>query len=237
MKLTIIYIMLAAILNANIEVKQNMRALYKGVELSEVQENYILDNQDKNIEILKRFFQKETKQFKNLNDKSVVTFILTPAGEINDIKFLKTSNNRKLDRATKKAIKKSAKKLLITKEKVELRYIISYTSQRKAYYSNYTKSNNTQRTREEYYQPISNGTTRFQHSSKEYVRVFETRRDGFVNASASPQTCITFKLLTYENQIIHTGYAPWQFNKEIPKGKYKLLIKTKQTCDVHLQYK
>ena len=44
------------------------------------------------------------------------------------------------------------------------------------------------------------------------------------------------KLLTINNQQVNTGVAPWYFNVEIPKGKYKLLIKTKKVCDVNIQY-
>jgi hypothetical protein len=238
-----IFIIYSTILNANIEIHQNIKALYKGVTLTETQEDYILDNQENNIDVLKKSMKKELRSLnkKNLNEKNVVSFVLEPSGKVSKIKFLRHSDNRKLDKATKKAIINASKKFVKTSEKVQMRFILSYRigqvkSSGRDTQNKYSKNSVTAKTREAYFIPIANGTTRFQHSSEEYVRVFETSRDGFVNASLNPQTCGSIKLLTNDNQRIHTGYAPWQFNTEIPKGKYKFLIKTKKVCDVSLQY-
>ncbi len=235
MKLFIILLILKSILFASIEITQNMKALYKGIELTEVQEDYILDNLDTNIYIFKKILTKEVKQFKNIKEKNIVRFVLTPIGEINNIEFLKTSSNRKLDKATKQAIRKVAKKLIRPNEEVEIRYIIRYNAQKRNY-NNYSRSQ-TSKKNDTYFQAISNGTTRFQHNSKEYVRVFETRKDGFINATCTPYSCASLKLLTIDNQKIHTGMSSLQFNEEVPKGKYKLLVKTRKVCDVHLLYK
>jgi hypothetical protein len=86
------------------------------------------------------------------------------------------------------------------------------------------------------YETIYPGTTRFDYSSKEYVRVFETSEDGFVNISASPQMCATFTLLTNKNQKVRGYMTPWYINQNILKGKYKLLIRVKKKCDVSIQY-
>ena len=172
---TILLLILISILNADIDITQNMKALYKNVKLTEIQKDYILDNQDTNIDIVQKALKKEIKQFKNLNEKNIISFILTPAGEVTKIKFLKTSNNRKLDRKTKKAITKASKVLVKPKEATEIRYIISYRVGQKPTYTN--NSNETTTNNEEIYYPtISRGTTKFKHSSKEYVRIFKTSR-------------------------------------------------------------
>ncbi len=215
---------------ANINVTQNIRALYKGINLTEVQKNYILDNQDITTKLLQKEIQKETKDFKQLDEKNVVSFLLTKDGEIKNIHFLVHSNIRTLDKRTKKSIQKIAKKFPRPQTDTELRYIVHYNKGKKAIY--YPENRETR----SYEIPIGRGTTRFQYSSKEYVRVFETSEDGFVNLSVNPGMCASVKLLTNKNQRVYTGAASWYFNKEIPKGKYKLLIKTSKTCDISLQY-
>ena len=89
-----------------------------------------------------------------------------------------------------------------------------------------------------YYKNISQGTTRFEHQSEEYVRTFETSKDGFMNLSINPFPCMQrITLLTSNNQEIKViGFYRSRMNQEIPKGKYKLLFKTKKTCNVNLEY-
>lgn len=84
-------VMLGALDAAYIEVNQNMKALYKGVKLTEAQESYILDNQDKNINILKSIIKEEVKKLdtKFVNDKNVVEFMMNENGTIDNVKFLK----------------------------------------------------------------------------------------------------------------------------------------------------
>ena len=173
MKIIIIFIMLIGIVNgANIEVKQNIRALYKGVELTEIQEDYILDNQDKNINIFKKILKEEIRylRLKYINEKNIVKFSISPSGKISNIKMLQKSHSRKIDRATKRAINKTI--FTKPKEKTELRYIITYRAGQTQNTDNYSNMQPADTKRKTYYEKIFNGTTRFEHSSKEYVRVF-----------------------------------------------------------------
>ena len=228
-----IFLLLVSIsIYANINVTQNIRALYKDVKLTEVQKDYILDNQEMTVDLLQKEIRQETKALKQLDDKNIVSFVLTKYGEIKNIHFLVHSDIRKLDKKVKKSIMKIAHRLPRPKEDTELRYIIHYYKGQKV--KHYSPATAHQRS---YEIEIARGTTRFEHSSKEYVRVFETSEDGFVNVSTKPQMCATIKILTNKNQLMHKfGAVPWEFNMEIQKGKYKILIKTNKTCDVSLQY-
>jgi len=234
MKIIIAIVMLISLLNADIEIQQNIRALYKGVTVSDEQREYLLDNHDENIELLKKLLKQEIKKskLKHISEKNVITFNLKTNGNINKIKFLKRSGNNKVDKLTKRVIKKIGNKLVKPNSDIEMRFIISFRVGVKPTVQN----NINYQSREEYIMPISKGTTRFQHDSKEYVRTFTTSRDGFINLNAKPYACAYIKLLTNNNQRISTGVMPYDFNVEIMKGTYKLLIKTKKTCDVSLQY-
>lgn len=235
MKKTLLGLLLTFNLYANIEVSQNIRALYKGVKLTKKQKNYILDNQDYNINQLTKTLKKElkNKKPKYINEKNVISFILTPDGNITNINFLEKSNNHRINTITKKAIKKNANKFIKPKEITTIRFIIHYNKNQK--YIKYENQSTTSEKKEPYYQNIPRGTTRFEYSSKEYVRTFEINEDEFVNATAD-NTCATLSLLTYKNQRIMSNYNPWSFNTALKKGRYKLLIKTKKTCDVNIQY-
>ena len=242
MKIILSIMILLSFLNANIEVKQNIRALYKGVNLSDKQKEYLIDNHDENIKILKESLEKEVKKLKvkYLDEKNVVSFELKTDEKIGKIRFLKRSDNNKLDKATKKAIKNITKKLIKTNEDMIHRFIILYRIGHKKKQNN-NKSikpmpSNREYNFEEITMPIYKGTTRFQYNRNEYVRTFTTNKDGFINLSMTPYNCANIRLLTNKNQRIQTGVMPWSFNIEAPQGKYKLLIKVKKTCDVSLQY-
>ena len=236
MKIIILGLLITFNLYANIIISQNIRALYKDVQLTETQKDYILDNQDENIDIFQKVLKKEMRKFKNLHEKNIISFIIDPYRNVTKIRFLKHSENRKLDKATKKAIYKATALLARPTEKTEIRYIISYTKGQQERYENSNYSSHSES--KPYYKEISRGTTRFQHTSKEYVRIFETNEDGFINLNVSPNRCINkITLLTMKNQKITTvGTYNAFINKEVPKGKYKLLIKTNKTCDVNLEY-
>lgn len=237
MKIILSGLFLAFNLYANIEVSQNIRALYKGVKLTEIQENYILDNQDFNIDQLEKTLKRDLKAIRSkyINEKNVISFILTPTGEITNIKFLRKSDSRKIDNITKKAINKNAKRFKKPKEDTIMRFIISF---KKGKINRISSGTNSSSNIQQFYQNISQGTTRFQHQSKEYVRTFETHEDGFINLSINPFPCMQrITLLTSNNQLINVmGVYSSRMNKEIPKGKYKLLLKTKRTCNVNLEY-
>jgi hypothetical protein len=240
MKKIILILLFIVNANANIEISQNIKALYKNVNLTENQENYILDNLEIHKKILRTALKKELKYIKYLNEKNVISFILTPAGEIKDIKLLEKSGNRKLDNITKRTIKKIANKLPRPQEETNIRFIISYKiGQNKTnYYNNQINNISNNRKAEPYYQNISRGTTRFEHRSEEYIRIFETNEDGFINMSVNPAYCMSrATLLTYKGQkIVIKGMYNMMINEEIPKGKYKILFKTKKLCDVNIEY-
>lgn len=229
--------MIIGIVNgATIEVKQNMKALYKGVELTEVQEDYILDNQDENIEIINKVLKIETKKLKTkdfVHEKNVIEFVLNPDKTITKLRFLEKSNDRKIDKITKEIIKQASSKFNKPTEPTLMRFIFVYEIGKVTYSNDGTDKTSNKET---YYQGIQSGTTRFEHSSEEYVRTFETSKDGFINLNEQPWACASVRLLTNKNQYIRTGITDNEFNAEIPKGKYKLLIKTKKTCDINLQY-
>ncbi|MDD3817226.1 MAG: TonB C-terminal domain-containing protein [Thiovulaceae bacterium] len=237
-KIFFLLFILSNLLNADfIEVKQNIKALYHDVQLTPNQQEYILENEYENVETLKKIFQKELKKQTKLhtNEKNVVEFSLHPNGEISDIKFLKKSNSYQIDKATKNVILQAASQFKKPIEQTPMRFIFDYkpssNQQTHAKHSSETASEPT-------YQNISRGTTRFEHSSREYVRVFQTNKDGFVNLSVHPNFCMErATILTEQGQKVHLARLyEMNINKEIPQGKYKLLLKTKQTCNVNLQY-
>jgi len=122
---TLLILLLLSTLNAGVNITQNMKALYKGVELSERQKEYILYS-DANINMFEKVLENEIEQFETLNEKNVVSFLVLPSGEITNFKFLKTSYNKILDKITKDTIKKASSLILKPKEKTEIRYIISF---------------------------------------------------------------------------------------------------------------
>ncbi len=246
MKVIIIFLMIVGMLNgAYIEVKQNMKALYKGVELTEVQEDYILDNQDENIEIINKVLKIEVKKLKTkdfIHEKNVIEFILNPDGKISKIEFLEKSNDRKIDKITKEIIKQASSKFNKPIEPTLMRFIFVYQIGQVTYsetsQSNSTNKNNNTSNRGTSYQEISNGTTRFEHSSKEYIRTFETSKDGYINLSVNPPYCMErATLLTKLGQrITAKGMYNMAINEEVARGQYKILLKTRATCNVNLLY-
>jgi len=232
MKKIFLLILMLVNLYGNINIQQNFKALYKDVKLTENQKDYILDNQEDNIKNLSKELNKNFSYFKpnSVKEKNVISFELKPNGKIENFKFLRRSNNRKIDKLTKKSIKHT--KFIAPNSNITMRFIISFNNHKIID----NMSNITNKSNQTSFIKIMRGTTRFQHTTKEYVRTFETSRDGFVNLGMKPSFCAKVKLLTNDNQKIHTGYSPTQFNKELLKGKYKLLIRTNKTCDIDFQY-
>lgn len=244
MKLIILgTILIATLLNASIDVKQNMKALYRDVELTTVQEDYILDNQDNLKSISQSIARKEAKHLKNgdyINEKSVVEFMLNTDGSIGKIKYLSRSNERSIDKLTKTVVNKAYKRFPRPEEVTPIRLIFIYQMGKKYVPSSYSGNSQKITSKSSYsqYQNIPRGTTRFEYSSKEYVREFETSKDGFINMSYDPTLCVRrISILTMKNQKIRLGYSPTlHVNVGIPKGKYKLLVQTNKTCNISLQY-
>jgi len=237
MKTILLGLLLTFNVYANVYVSQNIRALYRNVQLTEIQKNYILENQDYNINELEKKLKIDIKTLrkKYIDDKNVISFLLTKEGEIRNIKFLVKSDNYKINKITTKAVNESANKLKKPQEDTIIRYIIHFNR------GKIEKSNaqyNSTSNQKPFYQNINRGTTRFQHQSEEYVRTFETSKDGFINLSVNPFPCVQrITLLTSNNQkIITVGTYNSNINKEIPKGKYNLLLKTKKLCNVNLEY-
>lgn len=232
--------MTAMILNADyVEVTQNLRALYKDVNLTETQKNYIENNQDENIETINQLLQKETEKLKKKNyihEKNVIEFTLNQDMTISTIKFIKKSNDRNIDNITKEIIEKAKNKFNKPIEPTPMRFIFKYEIGEDTNYND--MKNNTTANQNSYEKSISRGTTRFEHTSEEYTRIFETKKDGFINLSVNPAYCMNRAtiLTEYGQNVKMVGTYNMSINQEVTKGKYKILFKTEKTCNVNLQY-
>jgi hypothetical protein len=226
---------------AEFEVKMNIKGLYKDSfeKLSRNQQNYIYDNMDKIQSITEATLEKETlnlKKEKFIDDKNVVELILNSDGSIKEIEFLARSNERRFDNLTKKVLEEAVKSYPKPSEPTPIRMIVIYEN------GNIKPiiSNNERKEKERYSNLLKRGTTRFEHSMSQQVREFETSKDGFINANVSPNSCAQISLLTETNQKVNAGLAMifihTAINVEVPKGKYKLLVQTRETCNVHIQY-
>lgn len=222
---------------AEFEVKMNTKALYKDSfeTLSSKQQDYILDNMDKIQSITEVILKRETqplKKEKNIDDKNVIELIVEKEGNIKEFNFLMRSAERRFDNISKKVLEEAVKGFPKPNEATPIRMIIIYQNKSIAP----VKKNET-RAQEQYSNYIQRGTTRFEHSMSEQVKEFETSKDGFINANVAPGYCADIELLTEKNQRVHNGtFVSFQINKEVVKGKYKLLVRTKQTCNVNIQY-
>lgn len=236
MKKILLVILTTILLQANVEVRQNIRALYKNVKLSEQEINYILDNKEDNYKRIEKVSKNINKKYKNkiINEKNVIEFILHKDGTKSDYKFLSKSDKRKIDKETKNIIENT--KFVKTIEDIKIRYIFIYKygqnkiSRQKNYSSNTNKKPS--------YDSIERGTTKFEYSSKEYTRIFETSKDGFINLSSNPPQCMSRITLLKKSGERVPAYAPsiLGININIEKGKYKLLFQTKKDCNINLEY-
>ncbi|QFR43614.1 hypothetical protein [Sulfurimonas xiamenensis] len=228
----------------NIKIEQNIRALYKDLNLNQEQKEYIEESEEKNINTINKTIIKEAINniftTKNIRDKNIVQFDLEKNGTINNIKLILKSDNIKLNKTTKSTIKKVANKLLLPKEKITLRYIFRYdiiNNNKNIVYKNAEKDYSWLYAKNEI--NINKGTTHFKYNSKEYSRVFNTNRDGFIDVSQEPIGCakrVTILTEKGQNFAEAKGLLFSRINKEAPKGKYKILIQTKQDCNINLQY-
>lgn len=223
---------------ADFEVKMNTKALYRDSfeKLSLNQQNYILDNMDKIQSITEATLKKETlhlKKEKFIDDKNVAELILNTDGSIKGIEFIARSNERRFDNITKKVLEEAAKSYPKPSEPTPIRMVMIYENGNiKPFISEKEKTDKKQ-----FDNMLKRGTTRFEHSMSQQMKEFETSKDGFINASLYPQLCGSIEVLTETNQKIkNDSYVWWTINTEVPKGKYKLLIQTKETCNVNIQY-
>jgi hypothetical protein len=260
LKIFILGILLITALNAQLLVLQNIKALYQNVHLTEEETKYIIANKEINIDAILMASIKYQEELNKLTtkDKDVIEFTLTDNLEINHLNFLVHSNNPEIDKLTEEIIKNT--KFTKPKNNLKIRYILIYDYENRSQLitakvpiisQEVPKATIAEENIESLETPkkeipkkedlgelfdkqIVRGTTRFKHTTQEYMRLFETNQDGFVKASN--KACASMKILTLNNQRINTGYNPWNFKAPLVKGKYKLAIKTSEDCDVNIEY-
>lgn len=237
MKYILIFFTFLATGYADIEIKQNIKALYKGVSLSFDQENYILDNQDKTI----RIYEEAAKKIigdKKIHDSNVIEYIYQKDGQISGISTISSSGSRSVDNLSKKIVMSTYKMLPVPRTNTPIRLIFKYdTGKNHTMVVSKSENRNKSKNTSSRYTTIPRGTSYFPYSSKEYVREFETSKDGFINLNTDPLMCVkSTTLLTENGQRVPGYYMYWKFNVEAPKGKYKLLIQTKQDCRINILY-
>lgn len=261
MKIFVLGMLLITALNAQLLILQNMKALYRNLPLTQDETKYITDNQEINIDAILMASIKYQEELNKLTtkDKDVIEFTLTTNLEIDHFNFLVHSDNPELDMLTEEIIKNT--KFTKPKNNLKIRYIFIYdyenrsqlitakvpqTSQKVSKVATPKEENiatletpkkelpKKEDLGELFDKQIARGTTRFENSTQEYIRLFETDQDGFVKASN--KACASMKILTSNNQRINTGYNPWNLKIPLVKGRYKLAIKTSEDCDVNIEY-
>ncbi|MDD5212111.1 MAG: hypothetical protein PHV62_06830 [Sulfuricurvum sp.] len=222
---------------ADIEVKMNTKALYNDLfeKLTEEQKNYINENMDIIKDQTNNVLREESKNIskkKFINERIAVEFNLNTDGTMNNFNYLSKSDARTYNDLSKKVCEIAIKKYPIPKEETPIRLIFAYIIGKDVNREIGTKEQ--EKINENI---IQRGSTRFEHSMKEQVREFITSKDGFINVNLNPSMCASLTLLTESNKIIGNGtYYSFLVNKEVAKGKYKLLVQTKETCNVNIQY-
>lgn len=237
-KLILVFMMLTAGANADIEVKINIKALYGDLfeKLSDQQKNYINENMDIIKDHTNNILREESKNIKKakiINERIAVEFNLNTDGTMSNFNYLSRSDERAYNDLSKKVCEIAIKKYPTPKEATPIRLIFDYRIGKDVNQEIATKEQ--EKTNERI---IQRGTTRFQHSMGEQVREFITSKDGYININTSPEWCANMQLLTENNQRVQSGmftHYP-SINKEVVKGKYKLLVITKETCNVNIQY-
>lgn len=242
----LIFLLLAVLSShADLVIEQNIRALYHDVKLTSEDVAYIKENQDKNIAALIATAQRYISKMKNINDKqkNVVEFTLTPQCGIQNLHFLVRSDQKGLDDLTEEIIKNT--QFNSTKVERKMRFVFVYdfyntkdivAVSKESIQAPTIKTIQDVKVSESSGLEIQRGSTSFNYSSKEYVREFQTLKDGYISGTTSPSLCAYFRVLTYDNKRIFSGILPWSIHAKISKGKYKLIIKTMKDCDINLQY-
>lgn len=131
LKILIVLIISGIVTSANIEVKINIKALYKDKfeTLSENQQNYIINNMNKIGEATKEVLNQETKDLQKerfIDEKNVVEFILNSDGSIGEINYLLKSSKIKFDNFSKRVIELAIKNYPLPKEATPIRMIFTY---------------------------------------------------------------------------------------------------------------
>lgn len=260
MKILILGILFFTALNAQLLVLQNIKALYKNVNLTKEETKYMADNKEINIDAILMASIKYQELLNKLTtkDKNVIEFTLTNNLEIKSINFLVHGDNLAIDTFTEEIIKNT--KFAKPTNDIRMRYILLYDYENRAQLvmaktpeiskeevekepkvENADESNTEnvkapqkQDLGELFDKQIARGTTTFEHNPKEIVRLFETNQDGFIKASN--KACASMKIVTLNNKRINTGYNPWNLKAPLVKGKYKFVIKASERCDINIQY-
>lgn len=113
-------------------INQNIKELYgdKFGELTQAQQEYILDNQEimRRItqQVLNRVASVNLRRSINVNRTNVIEFYLHPNGDISDFKFIKKSGFYILDDTTKETIDYAYSRYPRPKEKTLIRYNVYY---------------------------------------------------------------------------------------------------------------
>lgn len=238
MKPFFVMLLLTALLQAGIDVRQNIKALYRGVTLSGEQKRYLLEHREEMLGITKEIALQAAGE-ESIHDENIVEFLLTADGGIRKFKYLVRGDKRSVDKLTRSIIGKALNCYPRPPVTTPIRLIIKYETGRDedAIVITAKREEHGAAAPHEFHPIIIRGTTLFPEGGSEYVRVFETRRDGFVNLNADPLRCVRrVTLLTEENRKVHVGPVYRNFNTRIPKGRYKLLVQTNETCKISFQY-
>lgn len=237
-KVIIGLLIVGAAANAKIEVRMDKKELYQNSLdlMTENQKDYIYDYADIIIKETNDILKKESKDLKkekSIDESNAIEFNLSPDGNISNFKYLMRSNEGRFDRLTKMVFETAVKKYPLPKEKTLIRLVFEYKVGKIKIRNQ--RENEQSKNNEEYNQLIQRGTTRFEHTMNQQIREFETSKDGFINVNTNG--CANLELLSENNKKIDNGtYTYWRINKEVLKGKYKLLVQTKETCNVSIQY-
>lgn len=185
-KLILVFMMLAAVVNADIEVKINTKALYGDMfeKLSDQQKNYINENMDIIKDHTNNVLREESKNIKKakvINERIAVEFNLNTDGTMNNFNYLSKSDERAYNDLSKKVCQIAIKKYPIPKEATLIRLIFDYKIGKNISQEIGTKDQGKINER-----IIQRGSTRFNHSMQEQIKEFETSKDGFVNINTSP---------------------------------------------------
>jgi hypothetical protein len=245
MKYYLLALMFALSAQSDLIIEQNIKALYHDVHLTPENNQYLILNREKNIELLLQTSQKYIGTVKNLNErqKNVIEFDWTKDQKIKNFHFLVKSDLKLLDDLTQTIVQQT--QFVASQEDKKLRFIFIYDFLNSKYIVSQHSMQSPLVMKEQQKEIVRNepssteilrGTTRFEKSEKEYVREFQTSKDGLIIGSVSPLMCASFKLLDSNEKRVLSGILPWNIHAKLSKGRYKMIIKASKDCDVNLQY-
>jgi hypothetical protein len=125
MKYVIILSLLAASLLAEIDVRQNIKALYMGVPLTKGQMDYILDNQSRIVALIKAQAV-QTVGAQQIHDSNVVEFMLRSDGTADSYRVLDHASRRNIDRLSELIVMEGYKQMPVPPADTPIRLIIRY---------------------------------------------------------------------------------------------------------------